>query len=94
VGKETRHEYCSIRPLHVRANEFVNQSLGNEVLEVVRVVWDKELKDTMVLRLSDVRSREYDDNVEIIGSISRKAHGYAAKRLLELIGKSITPDRH
>jgi hypothetical protein len=87
-------ECCSIRPLHVRANDFVNQSPDNEVLEVVRVYWDKELKDTMVVRLCDVRSREYDPSVEIIGRVSRKAHRYAAKRLLELVGKAVTPERH
>jgi hypothetical protein len=87
-------EYCSIRPLYVRANDFVNQSPEKEVLEAVRVDWDKELKDTMVVRLCDVRSREYDPSVEIIGRVSRKAHRYAAKRLLELVGKAVTPERH
>jgi hypothetical protein len=32
--------------------------------------------------------------VEVIGFISHKAPGYAAKGLLELIGEAVTPDRH
>jgi len=48
------------------------------------------LRESMVVRLSDVRSRDIGTGVDIVGAISPEALEYAARTMLELMSEAIT----
>lgn len=90
--KATWYEYCSIKPKHLHWREdFHNQSPDREVLDVEWMDWNVNLKDAMVVRLSDVRHREIGHGAQIVASISREAQEYAAKVAIELLTETVAP---
>ena len=48
------------------------------------------MRESMVVRLSDVRSRDIGTGVDIVGAISPEALEYAARTMLELMSEAIT----
>ena len=84
--EERKREYMSIRPRHVEAKDFFNQSPGNEVL---MLEWVKErlsgnmvVRETMVVHWTDVRERDIDDSdVRIFGRLAE----VSTKTLLEKV---------
>jgi hypothetical protein len=86
-SKETWREYCSLKPPF--AHNFRNQSPENEVLDIVWVKQDTKPKDTSVVHLSDVRFRERDAAVKVLGFMSRPAHTKAAKVLRKLLDEAL-----
>ena len=88
-GKSTHREYCSIRPLHTSADDFENQNPERRVLDIVSMKGDRRLKESMVVRLSDVRSHDVGTGVDIIGAISQEALKYAARMMLDLISEAL-----
>lgn len=94
--RATWPEYCSIRPLQVLQGDFENQSQHNKVLDVDWVRGTYELKVSMVVRLSDVRSRDASrdvEGVEIIATISKTAREYAAKKVMDLMSEAVMTAR-
>lgn len=83
-------EYCSLKPSQWRKHDFVNQSPENEVLEMVSTAKGWRMRDSMVVRLSDVRSRDVGmGGVEVLGSISVESSEYASKKAKELMSAAL-----
>jgi hypothetical protein len=77
-------EYCSIRPPHVPADDFINHSPRNNVLDIVWTNWSGQMYESMVVHLSDVRSRDTDDGVAVRARISPESRDYASEKITGL----------
>ena len=94
--KVTWPEYCSIRPSHVPVKDFENQSPRNKVLDVEWVYWNEEVKESSVVRLSDVRSHDTGFSLppaQVVGAVSSEALRYAAKKVVDLMREATTNAR-
>jgi len=86
----TWREYCSIRPPLIPAEEFTNQSPNNKVLGIERLHWRGRLSESMVVHLSDVRSRDSDAGVTVKGTILPECREYPGKKMAELVIEATT----
>lgn len=77
-------EYCSIRPPHIPVEDFINQSPNNKVLDIAWTDWRGEMSDSMVVYLSDVRSRDTDDGVIVRGAVLPVSGEYASEKMADL----------
>lgn len=77
-------EYCSIRPPHIPVEDFINQSPNNKVLDIAWTDWRGEMSDSMVVHLSDVRSRDTDDGVIVRGAVLPVSGEYASEKMADL----------
>lgn len=87
--RDTWPEYCSIRSLSVPVGNFVNQSPSNNVLHAV---WEKpgfQVKQSAVVRLSELRYRDDDTGVDLVAAVSFGSLQYAQKKLAGLISAAV-----
>lgn len=95
-NKLTWHEYCSIRSSQVPVKDFNNQSPSNKVLDVAWVHQNEEVKESSMVRLSDVRSHDTNFDLppaQVVRAISSEALKYAAKKVVDLMREVTTSAR-
>lgn len=81
-------EYCSVRPPHIPVEDFTNQSPNNIVLGIDRITWFGRMSESMVVRLSDARSRDTDDGVAVRGVMSPESRDYASDKMADLMRRA------
>jgi len=87
--QDTWPEYCSIRSLSVPVEDFMNQSPNNEVLDAE---WEKggfQMKQSAVVRLSELRYRDDDMGVVLVATISSGALQYARQKVADLTSEAV-----
>ena len=92
-NRDTWREYCSIRSLNVPVEGFMNQSPNNQVLDVE---WEKgsfQVKQSAVVRLSELRFRDEDDDVDLVAAVSFGALQYAREKIADLISAAVMTAR-
>ena len=84
--EEKKGEYMSIKPPHVNAKDFVNQSPRNAVLDLECIKQREDnamaVRETMVVHWMDVRERDINNSdVRIFGSLSKVSTGALLDKL-------------
>lgn len=75
-------------------DDFTNQSPRNKVLGIEWINWaGGEMRDSMVVHLSDVRNRDTDAGVVVRGAMSSEDVQYAGKKMIELMSEATMTTR-
>lgn len=74
-------------------DDFTNQSPRNKVLGIEWINWAGEMRDSMVVHLSDVRNRDTDAGVVVRGAMSSEDVQYAGKKMIELMSEATMTTR-